>query len=150
MNDRHRREAEQDSAYRSLRRGALYRARMRFFAACVIFAACGGSSMSGADAPPGAADAPGSGIDAMPAMPITAPAETWTFVPLDGMQCADGSATGVGANLTTKSDDVVVFFEGGGACWNDLTCFQIMSAIHITGGYDASAFNTDEPALAAT
>jgi hypothetical protein len=122
---------------------------VRWLLACGL-AACGGSSPASIDGAPGdgAADAPGP--DAPAPQPITAPPETWTFVPIDGMQCADGSPTGVGVNLTSKSDDVMVFFEGGGACWDTRTCFEVGSAIHVTGGYGASDFATDEPVLAAS
>ncbi|MBK7977569.1 MAG: hypothetical protein IPK07_31380 [Deltaproteobacteria bacterium] len=48
--------------------------------------------------------------------------ETWVWEPVPDMHCADGSSAGVVVNLTERSRDVVVFFQGGGACWNALTC----------------------------
>ena len=60
--------------------------------------------------------------------PITAPDETWTFVPLDGATCDDGSATGVGVNLNPGGRDLMVFIEGGGACWSYLTCIVLHTA----------------------
>jgi hypothetical protein len=48
------------------------------------------------------------------------PAPGFTFVPLAGMSCADGSATGVG--YMPGSDDVLVFLDGGGACWAPGAC----------------------------
>jgi hypothetical protein len=99
---------------------------------CVI-AACGGSSGK----PP--VDGPtGDG-----ALPITATAGTWTWIPIDGMQCADGSPTGIGVNLSDASPNVLVYMQGGGACWDLNTCFTINSAVHITGGYGQSDFTTD-------
>jgi hypothetical protein len=41
-------------------------------------------------------------------------------MPVSGMACADGSATGVA--LSRGSGDVLVFLSGGGACWGDGPC----------------------------
>ena len=62
----------------------------------LVVAACGGGQSSTT------ADAPETGD------PITAPAETWTWVPTDGMQCGNGAATGIGVNLTDRSDRVMI------------------------------------------
>ena len=72
--------------------------------------------------------------------PITAPAESWSWVAFPDARCADGSTTGLGVNLTTRSEDVVVYFEGGGACWSELTCFTPIGLWTITAGYGAAAF----------
>lgn len=48
--------------------------------------------------------------------------ETWVWEPVPAMRCADGSPAGVVVNLTERSRDAVIFFQGGGACWNELTC----------------------------
>lgn len=48
--------------------------------------------------------------------------ETWVWQPVPEMRCADGSPSGVVVNLTERSRDAVIFFQGGGACWNALTC----------------------------
>jgi len=63
------------------------------------------------------------------------PTPTFTFVPVAGMSCADGSPTGVG--LSRGGDAVLVFLNGGGACW-------------AAGACDASAgpFGAPELALA--
>lgn len=105
----------------------------------VALAACGGGSGAKADGPP----ADGSGA-------IVAPNETWTWVPVDGMQCADGSPTGIGVNLTDRSDRVMVFLQGGGACWDLNTCFTLMSAVHITGGFGQSDFQTEISSVGAS
>ena len=49
------------------------------------------------------------------------PQHQWTYVPIDGSQCIDGSPTGIGVNLGT-SGDLVIYMEGGGACFNSGTC----------------------------
>jgi hypothetical protein len=102
---------------------------MRWWLLLVI--GCGGSHGKPADAP----------LDGM--QPIVAPAGTWTWVPIDGMQCADGSPTGIGVNLSDASDRVVVYMQGGGACWDVNTCFTLMTAVHITGGFGQTDFNND-------
>ena len=74
---------------------------------------------------------------------IEAPAGVWTWVPIDDMQCADGSPTGIGVNLVDTTDRVMIYMQGGGACWDLNTCFTLKSAVHIEGGYGQSDFNTD-------
>jgi hypothetical protein len=72
--------------------------------------------------------------------PFTTTAGSWSWNPVDGMKCGNGEGTGVGVNLGT-SDRVVVYFEGGGACWNGLTCFSAQTATGITEGFGESQFN---------
>ena len=71
---------------------------------------------------------------------ITAPNETWTWVDFPGAVCGNGVATGIGVNLTTQSTDVVIYLQGGGACWNNLTCFTLGSAANVVGGYGSTQF----------
>ena len=82
----------------------------------------------------------GTGGHAPAGQPISAPAEQWTWVPFDDAFCGDGSTTGIGVNLTDKSSRVVVYFEGGGACWSDVTCYTLMTASYFTTGYGESDF----------
>jgi hypothetical protein len=44
----------------------------------------------------------------------------FSFVPVAAMSCADGSATGVG--YEPGGDEVLVFLDGGGACWAPGQC----------------------------
>ncbi len=48
--------------------------------------------------------------------------EKWVWAPVPDMHCADGSSAGVVVNFTERSRNLVIFFQGGGACWNELTC----------------------------
>lgn len=65
--------------------------------------------------------------------PIDVPAdETWHWVPFSDAQCADGSSAGLAVSFTAKSRDVLVFFEGGGDCWNTATC-GLNTASHLHG-----------------
>jgi hypothetical protein len=84
-------------------------------------------------------------------MPITAPDSTWTWVPFDNAFCADGSSTGIGVNLSSTSTRVLIYLEGGGACWNEATCYTLMSAVNFTTGYSETNFmadSTDQAGLA--
>jgi hypothetical protein len=74
---------------------------------------------------------------------ITAPAETWTWIPVPGAACGNGAATGFGVNLTGRSSDVVVYFQGGGACWDQLTCLTLQTATAVQTGYGAAQFATE-------
>jgi hypothetical protein len=82
-------------------------------------------------------------------MPITAPANTWTWVDFSDSYCRDGSTAGVAVNLQTGSDKVMIFLEGGGACFNTETCetnptnVSSMKTGHTTGIFDRT--NTKNP-----
>lgn len=76
--------------------------------------------------------------------PFTTPAnETWTWVDVPGTFCANGSPTGVGVNFTNASGDVLVFLEGGGACWDGASCYGGQSVSTYLTGYGATEFATD-------
>jgi hypothetical protein len=57
--------------------------------------------------------------------------------------CGNGVATGLGINPSSTSKDVIIYLQGGGACWNALTCFLVGSAAHLSDGYTASTFAAD-------
>jgi hypothetical protein len=61
--------------------------------------------------------------------PIVAPSNTWTWVDFPDAACDDGTTTGIGVNLTS-SQNVLVFFNGGGACWDYTTCYILNTAVH--------------------
>jgi hypothetical protein len=75
--------------------------------------------------------------------PIDAPSRTWTFVPFGDAFCADGSTTGIGINPGDAGARVLIFMQGGGACWDEATCYQIKTASHIEGGYGQAEFTAD-------
>ena len=75
--------------------------------------------------------APGPGGDA--ADPIAAPVGEWTFVDVPGSRCMNGSATGFGVNPGASSE-LLVYFEGGGACFDPVTCLAVGHA----GGFGAA------------
>lgn len=100
---------------------------------CLALAACAGPAVG----PPAGGDDP-----------ISAPAETWSWVPFPDSACGNGEATGLGVNLTGRSTDVVIWFQGGGACWDGYTCLYLGLADHLLDGYGAADFAA-EPELGA-
>ena len=62
---------------------------------------------------------------------ITAPSETWTFVAFPDSKCANGTPTGVAVNLSARSNRLLLYLQGGGACWDVGTCFVLNSASHL-------------------
>jgi len=48
--------------------------------------------------------------------------EQWTWVPIDGTICADGTSAGVGVNFTDQSRELVIWFQGNGVCYDLLSC----------------------------
>jgi hypothetical protein len=94
----------------------------------------------------------------------------WVFAESAALTCRDGSSTGIGVrlqegdtpgrpggpfNLDNYSDDLVIFLEGGGACFNFPTCSQNRSSFSadeffsadFIGGYSGlfDAANPDNP-----
>lgn len=61
----------------------------------------------------------------------------WRWFPIAGSVCSDGSQTGIGIEKGTSSD-VLVFLNGGGACWDYLTCF--LAGVATPGPFGAAEF----------
>jgi hypothetical protein len=53
-----------------------------------------------------------------------APLLPWKAVPVEGTLCRDGTPTGYGINVNPSSRNLIIFLEGGGACFNTLSCRQ--------------------------
>lgn len=45
----------------------------------------------------------------------------WRFVPVAGSKCARGAQAGIGYNVGS-STELIIYLQGGGACWNTGTC----------------------------
>jgi hypothetical protein len=51
------------------------------------------------------------------------PDSNWRWIDFPDSQCGDGTPTGLAIDyLPDGTDDLVVFFDGGGACWSYATC----------------------------
>src|SRR5215475_5801607 len=107
----------------------------------ILLAACSDDSTAtpAADAAPMTPDAPPANTG-----PIVAPPGVWTFVPVNGNACDDGSATGIGVN-PGDSNKLLVYFEGGGACGDYVTCFVLNTAVHGPFGAAQLAVATNRP-----
>lgn len=53
---------------------------------------------------------------------ISTPDKTWTWVDFPNTKCRDGSMAGIGIRRNNASKDLIIFLEGGGACFDDVTC----------------------------
>jgi pectinacetylesterase len=62
--------------------------------------------------------------------PITAPSHVWTWVDFPDSYCDDGSHTGIGVSTSSATTNLLIFLNGGGACWDYETCFQFNTAEH--------------------
>jgi hypothetical protein len=71
-------------------------------------------------------------------MAIQTTMNNWSWVDFPDSSCDDGSATGIGVNQGS-SNNLLVFMNGGGACWDYETCFVIKTASK--GPFGAAEFN---------
>lgn len=55
------------------------------------------------------------------------PPMEWTYFEIPGTQCLDGSPAGFGVSHNPASTDVMIYLEGGGACFNDSCDFTAFS-----------------------
>jgi len=80
---------------------------------------------------------PESEMDASPERPlpnpIDAPERTWSWLPIEGTHCADGSPTGVGVNLAPAGNTLVILLQPGGACWDGNSCYGFPTAFNLDG-----------------
>lgn len=54
--------------------------------------------------------------------PLEVEAETWTWVEIEGNRCRDGSPTGIGVFRRPEASRLVIYLQGGGACFNVTSC----------------------------
>jgi hypothetical protein len=63
------------------------------------------------------------GTDTSDEPPLTGlTAMQWTWVDFPGALCRDGSATGIAVNMNPASTNLLINLQGGGACFNSVTC----------------------------
>lgn len=80
------------------------------------------------------------GADAS-ASPIVAPNDTWTWVDFPDSKCADGSPTGIAINPHAGATNLMIYFEGGGECYDGASCWESDPAKAANlNGYDATTF----------
>ena len=69
--------------------------------------------------------------------------DDWTWVDVPESACGNGAPTGFGINVSDRSSDLFLYLQGGGACWNTQTCFQLKTATHIETGYGKAEFENE-------
>ncbi len=70
----------------------------------------------------------------------------WEFVEIEGTRCLNGSTAGFGINYNPDSTNLMIYLEGGGACFNDACDFTAFE-LPFTGPDDGifSRSNDDNP-----
>jgi len=53
---------------------------------------------------------------------------SWTWIPLEDTVCRDGSTTGVGVRILPDASALMIYLQGGGACYDAKSCEQNASA----------------------
>ncbi|MFO0550488.1 MAG: pectin acetylesterase-family hydrolase [Polyangiaceae bacterium] len=101
----------------------------------------GGSGGNPTTGGAGGGDTGGGGAGGGGASPIEVAENEWTYVEFPNTQCMTGSTTGIGVNFTSTSKDVVIFLEGGNACFNLVSC----SATAHKNGYSGDIFASEQP-----
>ena len=48
----------------------------------------------------------------------------WVWIPRDDLTCRDGSSSGIGVRLTLNTKAVMIYLQGGGACYDASSCEQ--------------------------
>ncbi len=54
---------------------------------------------------------------------------TWEWVPFDDAKCRNGSKAGLSVRYNDGSSNLLIFLEGGGACFNFTTCMANPAAV---------------------
>lgn len=61
----------------------------------------------------------------------------WHYLEPSGTSCANGTPVGFGFNPGSDTDRLVVFLNGGGACWDAPSCNLLHTAANLDQDYDA-------------
>ncbi|WNG48006.1 esterase [Archangium minus] len=71
--------------------------------------------------------------------PITTPENTWSWIDFSNSTCDEGTPTGLGVNLR-ENKNLLIYFNGGGACWDATTCLVNNQSSH--GPFTKTQFDT--------
>jgi cysteine-rich repeat protein len=114
------------------------------FVAVIVASGCGSSSQppGGDDVPPGCGDGvvdsgeqcddgndnafDGCLPDCTKVDPLTPTAMTWQYFEIPGTKCIDGTPAGFSVNYNPASTQLLIYLEGGGACFNQF-CDSLFS-----------------------
>ena len=65
-------------------------------------------------------------------------ADNWSWIEIDGSTCGNGTPAGIGISEGNAPSRLMIFFAGGGACWDTTSCYIVGSAVNIE-----TTFNQD-------
>ena len=65
----------------------------------------------------------------------------WVWIPSEGTLCRDGSKTGVGVRLLPETKAVMIYLQGGGACYDAKSCEQNANAPIAGENFSRQKFN---------
>jgi hypothetical protein len=77
-------------------------------------------------------------------LPPGSPGE-WIWVDVPGAKCRSGSQAGLVVRYSDASPNLMIYLEGGGACFNGTTCQSNPDSVSSMGGSDSGIFNTTRP-----
>lgn len=103
-----------------------------------------------ADAPGADAPIPSTDDAGPPTSLSELPNDAWSFVPIAGAVCGNGTPLSIGVNPHAGAEEVLVVVMGGGACWNTETCFTIASASHVSEDYTRAMFDMERMLVTAS
>jgi hypothetical protein len=109
-------------------------------------AGTGGSGGTSGNSGTGGSGGTNVGPWAIPALPynvtpgaaIDATAEQWSFVSFPDSKCANGTPTGIAINPIANPVGLLIFMQGGGACWDADTCLVRKSSVHLEDTVDST------------
>jgi hypothetical protein len=70
---------------------------------------------------------PKADASAAPPHPVLG-AHTWAWRPSAAARCGNGTTTGYAINVQPGSDTLLLYLQGGGACWGATTCFGVKTS----------------------
>lgn len=68
------------------------------------------------------------------------PAKTWSWVDVPGTSCGTGTETGLGLNVNSSSTKLVIWLQGGGACYDETGCLGSDPSTSSFDGYGPEDF----------
>jgi hypothetical protein len=106
--------------------------------------ATAGSAVRDAGVPPDAATGATGPVLALD----EAPTDTWTWIPVPESKCGNGSPTGIGWNPHAGASHLLIYLQGGGACYDAESCWGAAPTASNMTGYGATDFASDPTLLA--
>lgn len=104
--------------------------------------ATGGNATAGTSSDPDAGVPEENPLDWFhPGAPVpTSPHDQWRFIPVEGAVCANGKQSGFFVNFSHTSADLLIFFLGGGICYDEVSCTTFSGPVHDGMGNDPLAW----------